>query len=58
MIAAVRPHHPSPITYHALARGCIAALVLCLSLAGCGMVNWSISNASDGCPPNSTIPCP
>jgi hypothetical protein len=34
------------------------ALVLTLALAGCGMINWSISNSGDGCPPNSTIPCP
>jgi hypothetical protein len=35
------------------------ALGLCLALAGCGIVNWSISNGSDGCPRDtrSTVPC-
>jgi hypothetical protein len=37
----------------------LVALALCAMLAGCGIVNWSISNGSDGCPRDtrSTVPC-
>ena len=35
------------------------ALALMLALAGCGMVNWSVSNSPDVCPKTqSTVPCP
>ncbi|HKU71673.1 MAG TPA: hypothetical protein VJQ51_12630 [Burkholderiales bacterium] len=49
--------NPVNSVYSAFLRCC--ALALLLALAGCGIVNWSISNGSDGCPRDtkSTVPC-
>ena len=59
MSAAGSTHHPSLITHHPVLRRGLVVAGLCLSLAGCGMVNWSVSNSSDGCPnPRGTVPCP
>jgi hypothetical protein len=50
--------HPSLVTRHLIPRLLLAA-GLALALAGCGIVNWSVSNGSDGCPRDtrSTVPC-
>ena len=50
--------HSSPVTRHAHAWRILTAAMLCAMLAGCGMINWNISNSSDGCPPQSKFPCP
>jgi len=46
-------------TPHSLLRRILLAAGLSMALSGCGMVNWSVSNSSDGCPdPRGTVPCP
>ena len=52
----VNPVNPVNPVYSVFQR--LVAFALVLALAGCGMINWSVSNSGDGCPPNSTIPCP